>query len=248
MPRGEDFFREIPATKVILIAMAASFLVGLLWPPLQGLLAFRPDIPNLVTGLVTYPFVFGNDIIGLLLSGLMMFWFGGSLERSWGLRTYVLFLLGTTVAAIVVWEIGNFLLLGGLVSWFGPWLMISSVIVAWAWLNPQATILFMFVLPMRAIWIGWLDIVLLYFMMPGGVSGPRRFLLGFFALGGVALAIAFVKYQKQWGWIPRKPRAKTVKPVRHPASGPFGLLLRPYREWQRRRRIAQLERTFKLDD
>ena len=134
-----------------------------------------------------------------------------------------------------------------------PWMMISSVIVAWAWLNPEQTILFWFVLPLKAIWIGWLDIVLLYFLFPSsrGVAGWPVFILGFFALGGVGVALGYDWYRRKWGWIPRNRAPKQPsrnKPIRHPSSTPWGLLTRPLREWQRRRRIAQLQRTFRFED
>jgi hypothetical protein len=129
-----------------------------------------------------------------------------------------------------------------------PWLLISTTVVAWAWLNPEATVLFFFVIPMKAKWIGWLDIALLYFMFPPHI-GALQFILGFFALGGVAVAYGYTRYRQVWGWIPRRPKEPaTRRSLRHPAANPFQALLRPFREWQRRRRIAYLKRTFHLDD
>lgn len=256
--RGQEFFREIPVTKIIIGLWTLVFLATIVAPgPIISVLYFTPTkMPNAITGLLTYPLLIVGpfEIINLLINALMLFWFGASLERSWGARNYVLFLLAANIAAALLWTAG-FMLLGGAVTRLGgPWLMISSVIVAWAWLNPDETIMFWFVLPLKAKWIGWLDIALLYFLFPAsqGVSGWPTLILGFFAMGGVAVAIAYVWYRHKWGWIPQRPRAKASSPtrrvIRHPSSTPLGGLMRPFREWQRRRRIAQLQKTFNFDD
>jgi hypothetical protein len=112
--------------------------------------------------------------------------------------------------------------------------------------------MFWFVLPLKAKWIGWLDIALLYFLFPlgQGVAGPAIFILGFFALGSVAVAYAFARYHRDWAWILRsdyrqKPNRRVL---RHPSSTFFGSLTRPWREWQRRRRIAYLQKTIRFDE
>ncbi len=250
--RGQEFFRSTPATVVIIALWVVVFLAAIITSgSIFHFLEYNPfSMPNAITGLVTYPLIIGG-IINLLINGLMLYWFGGSLERGWGTRTYVLFLLAANVAAALLWTLGC-ALFGGLAILASPWLMISSVIVAWAWLNPEQTILFWFVLPLKARWIGWLDIVLLYFLFPSsqGVGGWRFFLLGFFALGGVGVAIGYDWYRRKWGWIPRRPRESkpSRRVIRHPSSTPLGVMMRPVREWQRRRRIAKLERTFNFDD
>ena len=255
--QGEAFFREIPVTKLIILCWVISFLVTFFVSPepLARWLVFDPTrFPNAISGLATYPLLVGGSIISVLIDGLMLYWFGGSLERSWGAARYVLFLLATDAAAALLW-LGGVLLFGGSPAAGAsgtPWFLISSVIVAWAWLNPDETILFWFVLPLQARWIGWLTIALLYFNYASlsPVNGVLKVLLGCFALGGVAASWAYVHYQRTWGWIPRRrPEAKPKSRVlRHPSSTFFGALTRPWREWQRRRRIAHLQRTFILED
>ena len=252
--RKQDFFREIPVTKIILMLWALVFLTTIAIPaPVLRLLAFIPGaMPNTITGLITYPLlIFGpGEIINLLISGYMLWLFGGSLERGWGARTYLLLLIAANAAAALLWSLGVFIFSGRLVVLAGPWLMISSVIVAWAWINPEETIMLWFVLPLKAKWIGWLDIALLYFLFPSsqGARGWPVFILGFFALGGVAVAYGYDWYRRRWGWIPRRRQPASRKVIRHPSSTPFGAALRPFREWQRRRRIARLQRSFHLDD
>lgn len=251
--RGERFFSSIPVTKVILLLMAAAFLVNISTRgQLSNLLLYIPlQFPNGLTGLVTYPLVIG-DIITLLLSGYMLYLFGGSLERSWGRRLYFIFITSATATAALVWTVGasvfNLPLENKILA--GPWLMVSAVVVAWAWLNPEETILLWFVLPIKAKWVGWLTIVLLYFAFPRPM-GIEFFILGFFALGGVAVAYAYARYHRDWAWILRpqnreKPNRRVLR--RHPSSTFIGGLMRPWREWQRRRRIAYLQKTLRIEE
>lgn len=245
------WFRTTPVTVTIIICWVVMFFVGIVVPRAVAWLAFTPRLPNLVTGLITYPLaVTPGDILSVAFGGLALYWFGGSLERIWGSRTYLLFLLAANAAAALLWEGALLLLLRGFAPLAGVWLLVSTVVVAWAWINPEETILLWFILPLKAKWVGWLTIAGLFFFQPTSVtSDPLRILmLGPFTLGGVAVALAYDWYRRRWGWIPRRPRAKPTRALRHPASHPLNALLRPFREWQRRRRVAHLQRTFKLDD
>ncbi|HEX2948826.1 MAG TPA: hypothetical protein VHV83_04555 [Armatimonadota bacterium] len=247
--RGNEFFRDIPVTKIIIAIWILGFLVNFVNIPFNALVAFIPGrLPNAISGLITYPLAMDTGFIGLLLNGLMLYWFGGSLERAWGWRNYLVFLIGSSIVAAIFWQAGIWLFAHRFLSMATPWLLISSCVVAWAWLNPEQTVLFWFVLPLKAKWIGWITLALLFFTFPPNV-GPFRFILGLFALGGPAFALLYVWYQRKWAWIPRRRQPQpSSRVIRHPASGPFGALLRPYREWQRRRRVAKLQKTFKLDD
>jgi len=252
--RAADFFRDMPVTKTILLLWVVGFLSSFFFNlPIDNWLAFDPyHAPNLFTGLVTYPLII-HGVINLLFSGLMLYWFGGSLERSWDSRNYLLFLLVVDAVAALVWYGGLALFSdpGLVIGTTNAWMMIAAVIVAWAWTNPNETILFWFVLPLQARWVGWLTIVLLYFSYAGMAdAGPWRILLGLFALGGVGAARAYVWYRRQWGWVPRRhtPRPAHTRVIRHPSSTLLGALTRPYREWQRRRRIAYLQKTIMLGD
>lgn len=254
---GEDFFREVPVTKVIILLWLVSFFVGIIAPGLMALLIFMPFVPpQTLTGFITYPLVVGgaDQIINLIFSGLMLWWFGSSLERSWGSRTYLLFLLACNVATALLWEFGIFLMTTQFTPLGTPWLMISSVVVAWASLNPNETIMLWFILPIKAKWIGIGTVVFLFFsyvaQTPGNL-GILRIIYGVFSLGGVALAYAYARHQRLWGWLPRRPRERhepSHRVLRHPASSPFRFFLRPLQEWQRRRRIAYLQRTLRLPD
>ena len=259
---GNNFFRTIPVTKYVIIAMVAVFflsLIGQQWAMFY--LAYLPfTFPQAITGLATYPLAVGSDILGVFLNGLMLFWFGGGMERQWGSRTYLLFLIGAGVCAALLWLAGNALLAvfapGSLQDFgmAGPWLTISSLVVAWVLYNPGQTVLLWFVLPIKAKWIGWATVIMVYLLYPYyNLVGPSPLILilGFFALGGVIFAYFFVWYQRQWAWIARQKRTSSRashSTIRHPSSGLLAGILRPWREWQRRRRVAKLNRTFRIDD
>ncbi len=251
--RSISFFADIPVTKAVLLLMVVSFLGQFLTRGmLTGWLAFDPRSPWALIALITYPLSLGPDIISLLINGYVFFMFAGSLERSWGTRRFVIFLLLANLAALVVWELGILLVFRTLAPVFGPWFMLSSVVVAWAWLNHEQTILFFFVLPMQAKWLAWITIVMLFFGIPMlyQISGPEIFLLGFFALGGVGATWLYSRWQRQWGWIPRRPREakRPAPPPTHRRVTILDRLLAPYREWQRRRNVTRLRKTWKLDD
>jgi len=252
-----DFIRNTPVTVAIIGIWIITFLIGFGSTDFGPFRYFILDLNNLpfgIIGLITYPLLFVTngqigDIISLLFAGWMMYQFGGSLERGWGIKTYLLFLLGTNIAAALVWELGFHLITGIFIPLANHWFMLASVIVGWAWLNPGEPINIWGILPIKAVWLGWFAIALLYFMLPPPI-GPMRFILGLFTQGGAVSAIAYVKYRRTWGWIPRtpKPKSRTTRPLRHPASNPFSAILRPFQEWQRKRRIAKLKRTIHFDD
>lgn len=249
--RGRQLFTSTPVTIAVIGIWILTFILAIGGVSFRFLL-WDLSFPYLVTGLFTSALYGVMSPFSLLFACLMMFMFGASLERAWGSMRYLLFLAIVNVATLVVLEAGLFLLTRRFVQLPTPWLLLSSVIVAWAWLNPEQTVMFWFVIPMRAKWIGWITIAILYFSaasMQLAPMGPMNYVMGFFALGGVAVAIAFVHYQRTWGWIPRRRERTPARPrLRHPASQPFASVLRPIQEWQRRRRVAKLQRTFRLGD
>jgi hypothetical protein len=245
--------RNTPVTTAVLALWVVTFLcmqirgLGDLNP--VAWLSFNPGNPvGSILGIFTHGFVAPGDLIGLALGGLVFYQFGGSLERAWLPRTFLLFLLLTNAATVVVWEIGR-LVFGGLTPVAWPWVMVSTVIVAFCWLNPQVQINIMFLIPIQARWLGWITIALTaLFTVPIGLAS-------IFTLGGIGAAVAYIHYRDRWGWVVNRRRqtrgpARGVgrPPLQHPASQPLAWLKRPYTEWQRKRRVAQLEKTFRLDD
>lgn len=249
-------YRTIPVTIIFISLLLASLLLVLLGAHhVTELLLFTPaSFPQALTGLVTYPLAVGNDFVNVILSAMMIFWFAGSLERDWGSRRFLIFLLGATAASALCWWLGMSLLallqqekeLDITIS--GAWLSISSIMIAWVILNPRETVMVWMLIPVKASWIGWGTLIMLYLFYPYQEIGasPGIILLGLFALGGAAFAWFFVHYQQKWGWVPRRKNRLTIN--RGPTSGLLARWQKSWQEMKRRRRVKKLQRTFRLDD
>jgi membrane associated rhomboid family serine protease len=119
------------------VVMAAGALVpGLV---LQG------EVWRLVTW-----FFFEMSPLGLIFAGLALFWFGRDLAHAWGPFRFLASYLGLGAATGLVVSLLGFgfrpLLLE---PHIGPWPLVSSLIVAWAFLHPHRDVLVYFVLPLR---------------------------------------------------------------------------------------------------
>ena len=207
-----------PVTRTLIAASLGTFLVlfiadfffraGNPW----GWLAFstagwwrRP------WGFLTYPLVTPN-LLGLLLADYWLWIVGGSLERSWGSRSFAKLFAGVTAATSVGVWLGSFLL-GALglepvlyVELSSLWLPLAGLTVAWCLLNPEQIVLLGFVLPIPGRVLMWLTIAFVYF---GFAMGYRAPWLAFFALSGVGVAYAYTRRRLHARPRPRVPRPPT---------------------------------------
>ena len=104
--RGEWLWRlpgDCPLTWVVLGANAVTFLIAFLGSgAVSSALVFRTfAFAAQPWTAITYPLVADGHILWLLIAGYVFWLFGGSLQRSWGRRDYLLF-LGLTAAASTV--------------------------------------------------------------------------------------------------------------------------------------------------
>ncbi|MEO6909060.1 MAG: DUF1751 domain-containing protein, partial [Abditibacteriaceae bacterium] len=135
---------------------------------------------------ITYPLVsFG--IIGMLFYGFWLYFIGSALERAWGTVNYAVFFVVVSVVSGVAMEIGTLITHIHSVP-INNWLPLAGVTLAFCLLMPEETIYLLF-FPIKAKWLGWLEMVIVFFTY-GGISP----LLGFFALAGCGVA---------WIWINR---------------------------------------------
>ena len=117
--------------------------------------------------LVTYPFVgAGGASIWFLLELLVLFWFGRDVFRRLGRRRFwrLLLVTATVAAAVAVATHALMLLAGGgstapFITMQGHRMLITILIAAFATLYGEATILLFFVLPVKARWFLWLEIL-----------------------------------------------------------------------------------------
>jgi len=179
-------FFETTAVVPALLRLTPAVLGGFIWQ------------------LVTYPFVgAGGASIWFLLELLILFWFGRDVFWRLGRRRFWRLVLVTAVAAAAVAVLTHALMLlagGGSAAPFvtmqGHRMLITILIAAFATLYGEATILLFFVLPIRARWFLWLEVLaafvfgllpykdlagflgvcaaVLVVVMSLGMGGPRR--------------------------------------------------------------------------
>ncbi len=161
------------------------------------------------TGL-TYPLVGTGPILALLVGSYAFWLFGGSLERAWGGRDYLLFLaLASLTSALGLWV--GAILLGRVVFLSGLWMPLAAVSVAWSVIHPYERLLVYFAIPLEGRWIGLLATVFVFFSFP--------FPLGLFALSGCAFAWWYVRAGR-YGWLTTP--------------------LESFRRWRRRRHLRRI--------
>lgn len=212
-----------PATVAILILAGANFLAS--WVSGGGdwnkYLLFHAGIAFPWTFL-TYPFAAdAADIIGIFFMIYWMWIIGASVERDLGTGKYLAFFgTMTVVPALMMWicnaTVGHF------VPLYGLYLPVAGITIAWASRNPNASMLFMMIIPILAKWLAWLTAALVVFRY--GYPNPP---VGLFA--GVHLLLAYLyasnkipvlPYGRDGGrvkkqqWLPREKDDKYLRDVK----------------------------------
>ena len=145
-----------PLTKInkgLLIALVASFILTSLLSQtgvsLYGLLSLSPS--GLKSGyiwqLFTYPLM-STGLMEVVFTGLLLWFIGSELERLWGARKYIAYLLMTTVVSAVFFLILSTIFGGGRFS--GMSFLSSAMCVSYAVLFPDRIFQFFMVIPIKA--------------------------------------------------------------------------------------------------
>jgi membrane associated rhomboid family serine protease len=193
------------AGKAMLIIYAAVYvleLIGEQWLgiPLYRLLALSP----LNSGqfhfwqLVTHPMIHNPGApIGFLLDCLVFYFFAGTIESALGtrgfLRLYFIAALGGAAGALIFSGLASFS-----IPYAGMMPSLLALIVVFGLLQPEATVLLMFVLPVKAKYISYGTIIItaLTFLARTNIQGAYH-------LGGIALGWLYFRSPSQWlsaGW------------------------------------------------
>ncbi|MBL8289611.1 MAG: rhomboid family intramembrane serine protease [Rubrivivax sp.] len=179
-----------PATKTLLLLCVAMFCLDQL-VPLVRLLALFPVDSGLFRPwqVLTYAFLHG-DGFHLFFNMLGLWMFGSELERLWGARRYLLFLLAGVLAAAAAQ-----LVVSALLGWRDPTVGASgglfALLLAYGMLFPNRIIMPLFPpIPMKArtfvIVFGVLELVL-------GLGGARG-VAHFAHLGGMVGGFLMIRY------------------------------------------------------
>jgi membrane associated rhomboid family serine protease len=143
--------------------------------------------------LVTHPLIHDPGApIGFLINCLVFYFFAGTIESAFGtqgfLRLYAITALGGAAAGLVFSGLTSF---SAPMSGMMPSLL--ALIVIFGLLQPEATILLMFVLPIKAKYISYGTIIVtaLTFLAQTNAHGAYH-------LGGIALGWLYFRSPAQW--------------------------------------------------
>jgi membrane associated rhomboid family serine protease len=189
-----------PVGKTMLIVYAAVYvaeLIGQHWLgiPVYQLLALSPPGSGHFHfwQLITHPLIHSPGApIFFLIDCLMFYFFSGSIEAALGtrgfLRLYIIAALGGAVASLIFGSVASF---GVPCAGMMPSLL--ALIVVFGLLQPEATILLMFVLPVKAKYISYGTVIVtaLTFLAQTNLHGAYH-------LGGIGLGWLYFRSPTQW--------------------------------------------------
>ena len=136
----------------ILKAVGAYNLVGLLGLSATGL------TNGFIFQLITYPLIEVN-LMGFIFNALVVWFIGSELEKQWGSKIYVRFLLINIIGVGVIYSLVNVLFFGsntGAIPLHGLTGINFAMLIAYALLYPDRQMSLMMIFPMRARTFCWI--------------------------------------------------------------------------------------------
>ena len=136
----------------ILKAVGAYNLVGLLGLSATGL------ANGFIFQLITYPLIEVN-LMGFIFNSLVIWFIGSELEKQWGSKIYVRFLLINIIGVGIIYSLVNVLFFGtntGAIPLHGLTGINFAMLIAYALLYPDRQMSLMMIFPMRARTFCWI--------------------------------------------------------------------------------------------
>lgn len=240
------FKDRIPVTKALIVANALTLiLVGLFHIGIiANLLAFSSTTVILLPWTAfTYPLVWIGDPLGLLFACYWLWIAGGSLERTWGSQKFGIFffaIAGISAAGMFL----GYRLTGIPVPLYGLWLPLAGVTVAFAMMDPEQTILFFMVIPMKLKYLAILDAAMVLYSY-----GQQNATMGICALAGCIASYLYVRRPSSSGY--RSSQQDTSERIiriyphkrRFPNLNPF----KWYHDYKERKRLERLFKNSGID-
>ena len=240
----KDFFLRggIPVTKTLMVSAVVTMLVWVLggeagFRLLDHLVFNWQTIMVQPWSAVTYPLVSLCGPLCTLFAVIWVWFVGGSLERSWGSKGFALFFAWVSVLTAAGSALGS-MLAGKATPLANLWVPLAPLTVAWGTINPEAQVLFYFIIPLKAKYLALITAAFLYIY-----EGALRIhpLYGLFVLLGCAVAYYQVSQPRTY----RPPR----QDIRvHRWNLRRWNLIERLRDRQRRRRLEKLFRDSGYDD
>lgn len=204
--------------------------------------------------LLTYPLVTGN-IISLIFDGYLLWMVGGSLERSWGTKTFAIFYLALSLVTALAFTFAAFVV-GGLLPVIPVpgILVLAAMLVGFCCLNPDES-MYVYMIPIRMRFLAAGVCIIIFFSL--GFGNP---FLGLMAIVGCGFAVLWVK--QGWAYaidtarspvrapkIPQAPKLRLVQQKSHrPRDDRFTIRdLNPFEWLARRKRRKQFEKLINDD-
>jgi membrane associated rhomboid family serine protease len=169
------------------------FAAEYLFNPTMGLLAMTPSL--VLRGALWQPFTYmfaHQNLTHILVNMLGLLFFGPAVEKEIGSREFLLYYLLTGLLA-GLFSLASYILMGVDVTLLGASGVVFAILLAFATLNPNATILIWGIIPMRAplMVLGYTAIELFseIFSIQGGVAHLTH--LAGFAFGWIYFLARF---------------------------------------------------------
>jgi len=167
---------ETPAVYALLAVMTLVFLADWLLHGVVTALLCWPVSPAWFGSLqlwqpFAYQFAHGTQFFWFLADALVLYFFGGSLERAWGYGRFLFFFFACGIIAALA-AMALVPLLHIYPVFLGMLATFSAMVVAFATLDPYATVLFSFLIPIQARWLAVLSIALEIFGNTGIFGSP----------------------------------------------------------------------------
>ncbi|MBV8164814.1 MAG: rhomboid family intramembrane serine protease [Candidatus Eremiobacteraeota bacterium] len=183
---------ETPAVYVLLAIMAIVFLMDWLMHGVVTGLLWWPLTPNWFGSLLywqpfTYQFAHGTSFFGFLADALVLFFFGGSLERAWGSGRFLFFFFACGIVAGLS-AMALVPILHVYPVFYSMLATFAAMVVAFATLDPRATVLFSMFIPIQARWLAVFSIAWQIFGMTGIYGSPAT------AVASVGITSLFAYY------------------------------------------------------
>jgi membrane associated rhomboid family serine protease len=189
-----------PVGKAMLVIYAVVYILELLAQPWLGIpvyqwLALSPPNSGLfhIWQLVTHPLIHDPGApISFLIDCLVFYFFAGTIESSLGtkgfLQLYIIAALGGAVASLIFGSMAAF---GVPCAGMMPSLL--ALIVVFGLLRPEATVLLMFILPIKAKFISYGTVIVtaLTFLAQTNLHGAYH-------LGGIGLGWLYFRSPTHW--------------------------------------------------
>jgi len=195
----------------LVIVTAVVYVVQLLFQqpdgsnPINALFSLQEDWyrrPWKVFQLLTYGFLHDTRSMWHILGNMFVLWmFGRSVEPRYGGKEFLAFYLTAIVVAAVLWNVCE-LFSPGSPRMLGASGGVSAVLLLFIFLYPHATVLFMFLIPMRA-WVLGVFIVAADALGAVQQYGNTAFTAH---LGGFLFAYLYYKFGwRLMDWVPGRP-------------------------------------------